>query len=105
MSIALMSQIWKHSKFSGGELLVLLALADHANDEGYCWPAINSIATKSRLKRRRTIDVINTLVESGAIVRTHRIDNKGDPTSNMYRVLYPMSTDRGSAVQCTQIII
>ena len=34
------------------ELLVLLALADHARDDGVCWPSIRTIAAKARVEER-----------------------------------------------------
>jgi hypothetical protein len=39
MSIKVMSQVWEHSTRKGTRLLLLLALADFANDEGICYPA------------------------------------------------------------------
>jgi len=40
MSIKVMSYVWEASKAKGSELLLLLAIADHAADDGYCWPGI-----------------------------------------------------------------
>src|SRR4029077_18634791 len=34
------------------ELLILLAFADWAHDDGYCWPTISALATKARLSER-----------------------------------------------------
>jgi len=44
-----MSDVWADAAITNqSELLVLLAIADYANDEGEAWPSIESIATKSR---------------------------------------------------------
>ena len=34
MSVKIMTRVWAHSQQKGGELLVMLALADFANDAG-----------------------------------------------------------------------
>ena len=85
MSIAIMSQVWKHSKHAGGSLLVLLALADFANDEGICYPAQKTLAKKSRLSGRQVRRTIGEIVESGelAIVRAGR----GRGLKTIYRVI------------------
>ena len=40
MSIKRMNAVWNLSKQSGSALLVLLALADRADDDGFCWPGL-----------------------------------------------------------------
>lgn len=67
MSIRVMSQVWEHSLAEGGELLVLLALADFADDDGYCWPSIARLAGKSRLSERQVKRVLRTLAERDEI--------------------------------------
>lgn len=53
MSVTVTTQVWKHSRASGGALLVLLALAEHVNDynarEGedwIAWPSQTTLASK-----------------------------------------------------------
>src|SRR3990167_3141374 len=83
MSIHVMSQVWRKSKQELGGLLVLLALADFANDDGICWPSIPKLATKSRLSERQVQRVIQDAVESGEI--TVEV-GAGPLRSNLYRV-------------------
>ena len=80
-----MSQVWKHSKHAGGSLLVLLALADFANDEGICYPAQKTLAKKSRLSGRQVRRTVGEIVGSGelAIVRAGR----GRGLKTVYRVI------------------
>ncbi len=40
MSIRVMTAVWEESRAGGVALLCLLALADHADDEGWCYPAV-----------------------------------------------------------------
>lgn len=67
MSVRVTSNVWEHSPQSGSSLLVLLSLADHSDDDGVCWPGINRVAYKSRLKERQTQRIINKLKEDGEI--------------------------------------
>ena len=45
MSVRLMTEVWAVS-LPDSEKLVLLALADCANDEGLCWPSMATLARK-----------------------------------------------------------
>lgn len=51
------------------EKLVLLALADNANDAGDCWPSINALATKCSLSRRSVLRTISGLQGGGHLTR------------------------------------
>src|SRR5262249_22305654 len=61
MSIKVMTRVWTHSQRKDGELLVMLALADFANDAGECWPSILTLAQKARLTERQTRRVLKRL--------------------------------------------
>lgn len=67
MSIQWMNKVWSHSNKSGATLLVLLAIADHANDDGVCWPSIATLATKARISERQAKRVIAALEADGDI--------------------------------------
>jgi hypothetical protein len=86
MSIDLMSRVWKHSAHSGTELLVLLALADMANDEGICWPGKTRLAEKCRVSKRQLKRIISSLEASGELIvmRRSRVAQRWD--TNMYKI-------------------
>lgn len=67
MSIRVMSRVWDHSERSGGDLLLLLALADFADDDGYCWPSQATLAIKARCSERAIRDQLTRLAASGEI--------------------------------------
>lgn len=69
MSVHCLSRVWEYSNSKGGNLLVLLALADIAKPSGYCWPSYAYIAKMSRLSERQTIRIVGQLVESGELVK------------------------------------
>ena len=67
-----MSAVWAVD-LPAGEKLVLLALADCANDEGKCYPGLTSLARKTGKSRRSLIDTIHALEKAGHISRDVRI--------------------------------
>ena len=89
MSIELMTRVWKFSSHRGTSLLLLLSLADYANDEGICWPSITTLAHKCRLSPRQTQRLIQKLVGSKEIKVLHIGDGRGN--SSRYRVTPPSS--------------
>ena len=64
MSVEIMSQCWKLD-LPQNKKLVLLAIADHANDEGIAWPSQGRIAWKTGYKRRNIKYILDSLVEDG----------------------------------------
>lgn len=106
-----MSGVWKGSVHSGGPLLVLLAIADFANDEGVAYPSIETLAKKSRLSERSVQYAITALRESGELDVKY---GAGPHGSNVYQVRVQIlrgansagvqnTADRGEA-SCTQTI-
>lgn len=68
MSIDLMSQVWKSDAYSGGKLLVLLALADWASDDGtHIFPKMATLAQKARLSHRQAQNCIKQLRDDGVL--------------------------------------
>lgn len=81
MSLRLMSAVWDLQTESHTQKLVLLALADNANDEGVCWPSIATIAKKCNLTKRSVQLQIRKL-EKGRLLKV-----KSEPfRSNTYHL-------------------
>ena len=81
-----MSDVFENSKTEGNARLVLLCLADCANDEGVCWPSIRKIAQKANLSEPMTKKYLNALIEVGLVNREEREDHSGRQTSNFYTI-------------------
>ena len=94
MSVAMLSRVWKQSKSRRNELLVLLAIADFANDDGEAWPSIKTLAAKSRLCERETRYALRRLEHTGEI-KTRPA--KGKAGCNLYRII--VSEPEGHSVQ------
>ena len=86
MSVKIMSDVFEHSKTEGNARLVLLCLADCANDEGVCWPSIRKIAQKANLSEPMTKKYLNALISVGLVNREEREDHSGRQTSNFYTI-------------------
>ena len=62
MSIKVMTWVWDNSPTAGTELLLLLAIADQADDRGTnAWPSLRSLARRTRLDPRTVQRVIRRL--------------------------------------------
>lgn len=67
MSVKVMTQVWERTDLGQSETLVLLALADHADDNGECWPSMQRIAEKARVQRRAVQRIVQKLEEKGLV--------------------------------------
>ena len=72
MSIEHMTAVWKYAPFDQTTLLVLLCLADYADDGGRSWPSVSRIAERARCSERHVSRVLSELEESGWLTRTPR---------------------------------
>jgi len=70
MSVQWLSWVFEHSATKGAKRLVLLSLANHADDKGVCWPSMTTIAREAGLSRRRAEDGIRALVSDGLVERS-----------------------------------
>lgn len=95
MSLDAITHVWKNSKQEGGNLLVMLALADYADDQGCSYPATATLARKARLSDRQVQRVTKKLEEEGEIL-VHK--NKGRNGSNLYQIVGLSWGDKMSGV-------
>lgn len=75
MSVRVMSLVWQID-LADSEKIVLLALADSANDEGVCWPSMATLARKCSKSDRTVQASIKKLVDGGHLSR-HENPGKG----------------------------
>lgn len=86
MSVRTMARVWELSSHRGNDLLMLLAIADFADDEGNAYPSVTTLATKCRMKSRNANLILATLRESGELEVRH---NEGPHGTNRYRIILP----------------
>lgn len=90
MSIHAIDLIWKRSEHKGSNLLVLLAVADHADPEdGTAYPGIDHLAQKTRLTPRAVRYALKKVLETKELDLLERGGRRGGkPRANLYRVNY-----------------
>lgn len=81
MSVRWTALIWDEAKdLEGSKLLLLLAIADHANDDGVCYPKVETLAKKARLSVRQTQRLLAQLEQAGYMIRDNA-GGRGRPTN------------------------
>lgn len=83
MSMELMVKAMKTKVGNPLRKLVLLKLADNANDQGECWPSYQYIADQCEIGKRTVIGHIDSLIQAGYLTKTSRKGPKGN-SSNVY---------------------
>lgn len=63
-----MTRVWD-LQLIDSDKIVLLALADCANDEGHCWPGMKSLSKKTSKSERTIQGCVQRLVEQGHLTR------------------------------------
>jgi hypothetical protein len=95
MSLMAMSLVWKYSRQKGTKLLLMLALADHCNDDLICWPGRKHLAEKIRMSERYTKDLIDNLLTQKPIELLLLEEGGGRGHSPHYRIV--LSDRKGEA--------
>ena len=83
MAVMLMAKAFNIQVGNAGKKLVLLKLADNANDKGECWPSYQHIADQCEISKRSAMNYINSLIDDGLIQKQVRKGPKGNST-NVY---------------------
>jgi hypothetical protein len=78
-----MAKVWESSRHAGSDLLMLLAIADFADDDGNAFPAVPTLAAKCRMKERNCRYLLRSLEKSGEL---SIVQNAGIHGSNLYRI-------------------
>ena len=84
-----MSWVWGHSPYNGTSLLIHLKLADHANDDGYCYPSQKGLAAAARCTDRHVRSVLRQMVDDGYL-EVVKVSN--GRRNNSYQLRNPSST-------------
>lgn len=89
MSIQTMNRVWSSSQQKGSALLLLLAIADNANDAGEAFPGIAYLAHKTRMSERQVQRLIQYLAATDELAV---IFSNGRGYANYYYVLVDRPT-------------
>ena len=91
MSTIIMSQCWPLQGLSVTQKAVLISLADQANDDGVCWPAVGTIAARCCMSARAVRTAMDHLDAVGLLTRDRRFNS-----STVYKVT-PANFDKAAA--------
>lgn len=84
MSIHISSAVWKRRGLDPMTKLVLLKLADNANDEGECWPSIRRIVNETGLAKATVCNKLRDLEAAGLIERQRRETDTARTVTTLY---------------------
>lgn len=91
MSIKWIDRVWSDSPYEGARLLLHLAMADHANDEGWFYAGQNSLARKARCSVEYVRQVVLQMVDDGMLVIERKGVGKGRATEYRLAPVKPNS--------------
>ena len=97
MSVKIMSQVWANGPSDQAQLLVLLAMADIAGDDGKLWPSVATIAEKARMSERNARRIIRCLEADGWV---ETFVNRGRNSTSKYFVKPDKITGQNNRTDC-----
>ena len=86
LSIKALNWAWEQPTSSSGQKLVLLALADHANDDGHCWPGMKRIADKCDMSARQVSTHVTNLEKAGILTTNRRMKDNNQYSTYDYQL-------------------
>ena len=100
MSLRAYSAVWDHFEGTSAQRLVMLALADHADEHGIAWPSWRELSEKTGLSRRQVAGHLQRIKQSGQL---EVLDNQGGGapgTTPLYFITLPgLDGDPAEATQ------
>lgn len=99
MSIHVLTMVWSKGPENLKERMVLLAIADHANDSGSAFPGIELIAQKTCMDKRSVLRWLEVLEANGWMT----IDRKSSGTGRKGNTYYLNLTKLGGALIGTEL--
>ena len=93
MSVEVSTRVWKYSEQRGTALLILLALADWADDWGYCYPGHKAIAEKVRTTERNVYMLMKKMVKTGELRIIRQGTGGRNKITSIYQVVTGMSSE------------
>jgi hypothetical protein len=89
LSIKIMSWVLDHSPYEGKARLIHVVLADHANDEGVCWPRQDQIAARAGCSVEHVRVTVKQMISDGYVEIIAA--SKGRGSSHRYMLKNPKS--------------
>lgn len=68
------------------EKVVLLVLADYADEDGYCFPGQQTISRRASIPERTLRRLLDSLEQRGLLLRERRVGERGERRTDGYRL-------------------
>ena len=94
MSNKLLTWAWE-VPLRSAQKVILVALADYANDQGQCWPSINQLVKRCGLCRASVITNLSDLMLKGLLWKEIRCSGDNHHQSNVYTLIFGHSSQSG----------
>ena len=81
------AQVWARRQRLGGDVaakIILMILADYADEWGTCYPGVDRIAEEAELSKSTVLRRLKALAEAGLVTVERRANERGHRTSNRY---------------------
>lgn len=92
MAISVIDRVWKKSSAKANGLLLMLAIADHANEHGLAWPGFRTLQEKTKIASRETIaNNLRQLEITGELIIEH---GKGPHGTHWYQVCSGLTLEK-----------
>jgi hypothetical protein len=86
MSVWATNAVFASSKQRGAKLIIMLALANYADEDGLSFPSVGTLAEKCRLTQDYTRCLLSEMRTEGELEITCRKSDAGGNRSNLYRI-------------------
>lgn len=83
MAFEYTAKVWENSNSVGNARLVLLVIADRANENGECWPSVADLVSRTKACERSVRGSLKELEDMGEI---SVVKNGGRRGTNLYRI-------------------
>jgi DNA-binding MarR family transcriptional regulator len=103
MSISVSAWAWEQMCGSPAQKLVLIKLADSANDDGVCWPSLRTLERDLGMSKSAVDRNVKKLVEASLLTVEVRKHSDGRRRSNLYR-LTPRTLSRLSGTTSEEVV-
>jgi len=78
VTLACMTRVWEHSRQKGSARVLVLALADIGDDNGFAYPGLDWLAKRTYMSRRQTQRLLDQLEADGEITMRQKVTGRGN---------------------------
>ena len=93
------AELSRRLRLDPNEQVTLLWICHYTNQDGVCWPSLRALCSDTGMSLSTVRRAIGGLAERGVLRVTHRKDEQGGNSSNIYEVLVSSQDEQGGVSQ------